>query len=278
MTAEQLAFMVFISVLVTAVLVLSLQRLSKWNAEARNHTGRMFTDTSITSLGIKMPVGFNVSAHSIVRERLSRYLKSHEAQWRSFTSAWNSVALRARATAEYDWEFTRLITISKSPPPEDRLRQEQALFGFFVNALSALECFYYAAYCFASILKPVEFPVSTPKDLKFYPNDVANKFAIIFAGEPISIEMQMCLNSPTYDELMKIRNVLAHRGTLPRQFFIGGEKDGSAMIPSNPTAPSILWSYDFAIDSKTTQERAQWVSKTLSRLLEVAEQFCTAKL
>lgn len=238
----------------------------------------MSTKTPSTSVGIMMPPMFSVPTYDGINKHLSKYMKSHELQWRSFASAWNGIAYRARAATEYDEEFTRLIAISSSPSPEERFQQENALFGFCVCALSTLECFFYATYCFASILKPTVFPISTPKDLKFYPKDVVFKFANEFVGEAIVNEMQTCLNSPTYTELTEIRNVLTHRGAPPRKYFMGGGEDGTVMMPSNPADLSVLWQYDFAVDHNTTQNRARWIDSSLSSLLTTTEQFCMSKL
>jgi len=238
----------------------------------------MTVGSRLNSAGISMPSTFNGSAHDAVNKHLSRYMRLRELQWKSFASGWNAVAYRARAAAEYDEEFTRSVALSGSPEPEERFRQEQALFGFFVCALSSLECFFYSAYCIASIINDKAFPISTPENLRFKPEDVANKFADEFEGETISLRLGGCVRSPIYAELREIRNVLAHRGSLPRAFSEGGEQDGSVMMPSTPAALSTLWNYDFAVDMKTTSKRQQWVSRTLWHLLASAEQFCMSKL
>jgi len=70
------------------------------------------------------------------------------------------ISLPLRALVDYGEEFTTSVKASNSPPPEERYKQEKALFGFFVNAASAIECFFYSAYCMASILNPDTFRVS----------------------------------------------------------------------------------------------------------------------
>jgi hypothetical protein len=225
-----------------------------------------------------MPPTFNKTAHDAVNGRLSQYSQTHQKEWKSFASAWNGIAYRTRTAVDNDINFTNSISVSNSPQPEERFKQEEALFNFFVCSLSALECFFYAAYCFASILKPTVFPISVPKDLKCYPKDVAVKYAVEFAGDALTIEMEKCLSSPEYVAMVDLRNVLAHRGTIPRNVYRGGDQDGTATMPSNPTELSTNWQYNLAIDGSTTRKYATWFIRELSSLLSSASQFCYAKL
>ncbi len=233
---------------------------------------------TLEAVGITMPPSFNKSAHDGVNRRLAQYSQTHKKQWQSFATAWNGIAYRTHTALDNDTNFTNSVSRSNSPLPEERFKQEEALFSFFVCSVSALECFFYAAYCFASISKPTVFPISLPKDLKFYPKDVAAKYAVEFAGDGLTVEMANCLSSSEYVTMVDFRNVLTHRGTIPRNFYRGGDEDGTATMPSNPTEVSTKWEYNLVIDGITTRKYTTWFIGELSSLLSAASQFCYAKL
>ena len=90
--------------------------------------------------------------------------------------------------------------------------------------------------------------------------------------------MEKCLASAEYIVMVDFRNVLAHRGAIPRWFNRGGDEDGTATIPSNPTELSTDWQYNLTVDGSTTRTYATWFVGELSSLLATASQFCYAKL
>jgi hypothetical protein len=184
-----------------------------------------------------MPPEFPAEAYNKVHSCLVKYGNPHPAQRKSFSLGWNGLAYRYRALIDYDEEFTTSVKISNSPPPQERYKQGKALFGFFTNAVSAIDCFFYSAYCMASILNPGAFPISRSKDLRFYPEDVAAKFSTNFPDDRLSIEMGLCLEEPSYKEMKNMRVVLTHRGMPPRAFYAGGDRNGTATMPKNSIYP-----------------------------------------
>lgn len=225
-----------------------------------------------------MPPGFPAGEYDKVRLCLAKYKDTHPAQWGAFSLGWNGLAYWYRAMAEYDEEFTISIKDSgNSPPSEERYKQGKALFGFFVNAVSIIECFFYSTYCMASILKPCEFPAQS-STRRFYAGDVAEKFKTNFSGDALTKHMTQCANEHTYTEMRDIRDVLSHRGMLPRSFYAGGERDGMATIPTNPKDPSDQWQYNLSIDAKTTASRRQWLCDTLKGLVAAVDDFCNRRL
>jgi len=235
--------------------------------------------SKLTTVGFAPPPNFPAEGHNKVHLHLNKYKDTHNVQWGLFGLGWNGLAYRYRAVTEYDKEFT--ISVKKfgnSPPSEERYNQGKALFGFFVNAVSVIECFSFATFCMASILKPEEFPLSKSKELKFYPKDVASKFADYFPTDNLTGKMNKCLNADTYKQMYDIRNVLTHRGMLPRKFYRGGDRNGMATMPINPEAPSNQWQFDFPVDEQTTKKFREWLSDTLKELVESSVDFCTRRL
>jgi hypothetical protein len=233
----------------------------------------------LNTVGFIPPPDFPAQGYNNIHECLKKYKDTHEVQWMSFSSGWNGVAYRYRAMAEYDEQFTTsLREFGNSPPPEERYQQGKALFGFFTNAVSVIECFFFSTYCMASILKPSVFPVSRPEDLRFYPNNVEPKFAVNFPNNPLSLSMSHCLSEPAYDDMCVMRNVLSHRGMPPRKFYKGGDRNGMATMPINPEAPSDQWQFDFSVDEQTTKIFREWLSNTLAGLMDSADKFCASQL
>jgi hypothetical protein len=240
----------------------------------------------LNTVGFIPPQDFPAKGHNNIHECINEYQGTHnaqddllKAQLRLFRLGWNGVAYRYRAMAEYDEEFTSSVkTFGNAPPPEERYRQGKTLFGFFANAVSVLDCFSFSTYCMASILKPDIFPVSEPRNLRFYPKDVEPRFAANFSNDPLSLSMSRCFSEPTFKDMCDIRDVLSHRGMPPRSFYAGGERNGMATMPINPKAPSDQWQFDFLVDERTTKMFREWLAKTLKVLIDSADKFYTSKL
>jgi len=182
-------------------------------------------DTKTTSLGFQMPPDFPLIPYDEVHRRLTKHKDSHRTEWMSFGLGWNGVAYRYRAMAEYYEEFVKsLNSFGNSPNPEQRYEQGRALFGFFVNAVSTIECFFYASYCIASFLKPCDFSIQKSKALKLvYPTNVEKLFKVHFPKDALTTQMTKCVSDTINAQIRDMRDVLSHRGTPPRKFYAGEE-------------------------------------------------------
>lgn len=230
-------------------------------------------------LGFIPPPDFPAELYESVRQCLNKYANTHKDQIHSFRMGWKGLAYHYRASIEYNEKFIGSIYISNnSPSREERYQQEKYLFGFFTNAVSVIDCFFFSIYCLASIHKEKEFPLLRDKDLKFYPNDVRSGFVQYFSNEELTNNLNKCLNSDMYKRMLNMRNVLSHRGTLSRSINVGGESDGLTTIPINPEAPSNQWQFNFSVDEKTTDVFRTWLSVTLKELVESSVDFCTQQL
>lgn len=225
-----------------------------------------------------MPPEFPTETYNKVHACLVKYRNTHPAQRRSFGLGWDGLAYRYQALVDYDDEFTTSVKISNAPPPEERYKQSKVLFGFFVNALSTIECFFYSAHCMASILNPGAFPILRSKDLRFRLEEVKTKFNTNFPGDCLSIKMRLCLDEPTYKEMKDMRDVLAHRGMPPRAFYVGGDRNGMATMPKNFRDPSDQWQFDLPVDEQTTASHRKWLCDALKELIIAADDFCNRRL
>jgi hypothetical protein len=235
--------------------------------------------TKLASLGLLMPPSFPTGVHDKVHSCLVKYKNTHPAQWRSFGLGWMGVAYRYRAMAEYDEQFTTSIkNFGNSPPSEERYKQDNTLLGFFVCAVSTIECFFYSTYWMGVILKPDEFP-SDSKNLKYlYADNIVSKFSANFHGDALTQQMEQCVANSTYIDMKNIRDVLSHRGMLPRTFYRGGDRDGMATMPTNPKDTSDQWQFDLQVDVRTTASCRQWLDNMLKQLIAAANNFCDRRL
>ena len=232
----------------------------------------------LNTVGFEAGPDFPTEVYNKIHSCLNKHKDTHKTQWALFGLGWNGLVYRYRALVEYDEDFTQSIKISASPPPEERYKQGKAFFGFFVNALSVIECFFFSAYCIASILEPDEFSVSKCDDLESQPRDTKERFDAKFHDDRLTAAMQRCLHESTYWKMNDVRRVLLHRGMPPRRFYKGGERDGMTTMPKNLPAPSDQWQFDFPVDAETTKSCRQWLSQILKELIEALDEFCTLRL
>lgn len=230
-------------------------------------------------LGFKPPPDFPIESYHAIRQCLNKYANTHKDQVSLFRLGWNGLGYRYRAMVDYEKEFVDSIYRSKkSPSHEELYKQDKALFGFFNNAISIIECFFFSTYCIASIIKLTEFPLTHSNELKIFPDDVKSKFKRYFKGNNLTIEMEECLSSNTYKQMCRMRIVRFHRGTPPRSIYVGGDKDGEIMMPSNPRDPRQQWQFDLPVDEKITVQFQVWLNDTLKELVESNVDFCTQRL
>ncbi len=232
----------------------------------------------LTTVGFEPPSDFPIKPYEAVHLCLKKYKDINKTQWQLFALGWNGLAYRYRALVEYDQEFTASIRVSTSPPPEERYDQGKSFFGFFVNSISAIYCFFFSMYCIGSILDPNRFPTIEPNDLSIYPKGVADLFHHCFRGDDLQQDMEWCLKESTYWKINNIHRVLMHRGMPPRRFHKGGELHDITTMPSNLPAPSDHWQFDLPVDEWITASYRQWLSIALGRLVNSASIFCNKRL
>jgi hypothetical protein len=190
--------------------------------------------------GLDLPNAFAAEDHLAIHNRMtllaSRFPGDNRNIRHVFSSAWIGVAHRLYAVAEYDDDFRKAIATGSAPPPPERYRQERALFGCTASSLSALECFYMGAYAVGSVKGAKSFPLTDRKHLKKYPDEVAKAFERDYSGDQFTFEARSVIGSPDYEQLCELRDVLAHRGVLPRQHIedVGEGRFESSNFASSP--------------------------------------------
>lgn len=155
----------------------------------------------------------------------------------------------------------------KAPPPNERYVQERELFGFFVTGVSAIECFCYSLFAVGGMLKPEEFTISEPGQLKaITPHKTTAQFAKVFSHVEVTHALGELLHDDRYDEWCTIRNILAHRLAPGRQF--------TQSFPPQPLDEHVLWTEGaIPIDIATTSTRRAWLATTIRQLLNATDAF-----
>jgi hypothetical protein len=236
-----------------------------------------------TTLALEMPDDFDCATFDAVNALMGKYAQAHPQQWHPFASAWNGVAYRYRASVENDAEFRRLI-VDTAPPAPERYVQETALYACMAFVLSTVESFFFASYSCASLVntraKCTAFPMTRNRVLKFSPWDVVERFQDAYPDDVITDAMRRCLGNKEHHRVRTLRNVLTHRGTIPRRVFLSlnARDDRPSAIPSNPGAVATDWQYDAPLGAHTTGDAIAWLSAELARLIPAAQTFCAARL
>jgi len=107
-----------------------------------------------------------------------------------------------------------------SQPPQTRektLQENQLLYGFFTNGVSAVESFCFAAYFLGTALEKLEFDPE-PKLRGIDPERTLSCFSVLDSNSPFTQALQRCIRSQEYKTTTAIRNMLSHRITPGRTY------------------------------------------------------------
>jgi len=206
-------------------------------------------------------------------------------EYQHFYSAWVGIAFRFRACAEHSQAFSVLFERSRGDTNGLELYQEdEAIYGFFVKGLSALECFYYGLYALGalictptdrlSVLPHPEFPLLTPFDDKrlklIVPKVTKEVIARCFPNSSLSVMIDLILKSAEYSSWSDIRNILAHRiGTVGRSMQMD--------LHNRPFAVR-SWAGNILFTADLTSSYYAWLCQTLNAGLVAVDAFVTEHL
>jgi hypothetical protein len=223
------------------------------------------------AVGINMPDDFNTAAHNAVVERISPHRPSNPAVWSELASGWNAVAIRFKSMANADERYTASIR-SKGAfgSSDERVIQEEALFAFFMNGFSTIDSFGYAAFGMGAMLRPSDFPMTTPASLRAINLTLArSRFSINFPGSAIEGTLSTLISDPQLAQWGSIRHVLVHRSAPPRHHHV-------TVGANAPDKTDWEIAGGRSINDQTTAIARLWLATTLRDCLLAAETFVTA--
>jgi hypothetical protein len=176
-------------------------------------------------------------------------------------------------------------------PLKAMYQEDDALFGFFVKGLSALESFYYGLYALgALIVTPTESP-SIPPSAQFpllthlahgrvgprfiTPETAQRAYIQAFPELAITELLSRIRADEMYREWSEIRNVVAHRVTTAGRTIEWGSLDFSRNVLPLAVQP---WGMDLQLDAMTTTTRYPWLRDTINAALEETAAFLAQQL
>jgi hypothetical protein len=224
----------------------------------------------LSTNGLVMPLDFPAEAYESVFSKSLKYVQSANDIYSQFAGAWNAVAYRFLAVADYEREFNSLVS-DRSPEPEIRHAQERQLFGFFSNGFSVFEAAFYSAFSLGALVAPIAFPITSAKDQqRISATTTMAALKATFPDDPINNLLGEISDDPAYLEWREIRNVLTHRAAPGRTFFAGiGGLDG---LPDQWKIKNITLDADMA-----PARRAQ-LSKLLTKFIDAVDVFSRVRL
>ena len=219
----------------------------------------------LTIIGFEPAAGFPQVPYEKANGRLAPLANSPNGEtWRQFALAWNAVAFRFQACAEYDEAFRELFAeFGSNAGGLDRYRQQRDLYGCIVNACSVVESCYYAAHAVGALADPVAFPISTPEAQRAAkPKATARRYRARFSGDPFTSVLDSIIAEPFWSDLNSLRNVLIHRAAPGKAVHLTAAGSPIAPLPDQLRLTDFhLADRDF--DTQLTRDCRDWVARSL---------------
>lgn len=210
--------------------------------------------------------GYPATPYESVQKRIGPYQPKHPDLYSHYAGGWNAVKFRSIGCESCMAEYTELFAQhGAAPAPPVRADQENALYGFFSYAQSAIESWFFAMHALGAMDEPSTFPMLTTANLRnIKPGVVLQRFASTYPNAPITNAMQATLSDGTYLEWKTLRNVLQHRIAPGRHQF----------WPPRATPPNADWvGTNIILDQHTLSSRYPWLMTTIETLLEACDKY-----
>lgn len=176
-----------------------------------------------------------------------------------YAGGWNALIIRFRAADEYCSAAATLLARNYgSMNYEERYQQQRALFGFFANAMSAVESCCFAVYHICKMKEPELFAAD---DRAVTVSSTAQAVQASFPGTGLDSELTRLVRDAAWIELGRIRNMLVHRvspGTTIHMSTAGA-----------PPPPPAEWTgLGIALEPSLVSKRRAWLTDEIIRLVE----------
>ncbi len=172
----------------------------------------------------------------------------------------NALAYRLLSCADASRVFTASIGGDRGAPLlPARYSQEKALFDFFLNGACAIESLAYGLHSIAFALGDGGQLSMDEKRMRFITPDTVQKYYFKnYESEKLTLSFRQIINSATFSEWKRIRNVLVHRGTPGRDIAVGIGVESSGTT----------WRIGISLRETTTSDRLKWLRDAVNPLFE----------
>jgi hypothetical protein len=226
----------------------------------------------------EMPEHFCVQAY----DELCRLLSpAHNLPaWSRCVEGLNAVAYRYRAASEAADRFRSEFSFAG-----DHYTQEEALFAFFFNGTSTVECLLFALFCLGALLKPTSFVIHDDASLQAIgPEYVRKQFTRSFSGTALAKTVEGLVKDPRRLLILEFRNFMAHRGSVPREHILRPKDPRNPRIPQDVEAAYVRARPKSAVDSKARLKLEAdlairlrlWLSAQVQKTIDAAVDYCRA--
>ena len=212
------------------------------------------------SVGIPIPAGLDGARY----DKLSKLdLKSYQ---HDFIQAWNGVLYRLRAATDAESMYSGTPEVDH----EAKYVRANAVFNFFVAALSTLECYCFALYEIGVTVDDTVFhPRTTEKDKKkITPNAARGAYNTYDNSCSLAKALDVLISSSKFVELDDVRNYLAHQGNPSTQY-----RKGFGASAGSDGQSSTIKAHQLEYDENTLKTRLTWLTDELNTLLQATEEF-----
>jgi len=225
-------------------------------------------------MDITAPPDFPKADYLEVEQRLSTYLEGLHVDagtvpgFRGYAGGWNAVILRFRAADEDSSAAAiSLARFQGGLSNEERYEQERPLFGFFVNAQSAIESCCFGIYHIACMRNPTAF---SRTEYAITPDSASSDFAATYPGSGIASELDRLTSDATWNRIKDIRRILFHRMHPGITIYIG-------TVGAAPPPPAEWTDRGVVLEPALVNNPRDWLASEVSLLVAATLDFVKAQ-
>ncbi|MGJ7495571.1 hypothetical protein ACSFA8_10870 [Variovorax sp. RT4R15] len=175
-----------------------------------------------------------------------------------FGVGWTGLGYRARAAGDRWSAFQEAFP--RPETSETHYMQEVTLFDFVANACAAVETIVFSSFIVARSSLSADIADSELRaGQRQMVDTVARTPATLSLGRFLSDER----NHSAREKLFELRDVLLHRGRVPRYIWVSiggpGDDDGRTTFPANPKSAPQLWRADWRFNAAALDPIATWL-------------------
>ena len=173
------------------------------------------------TVGIELPPNFPLADYNAIHQRVAPLQPRLPEPFKQYAGAWNAVAFRYRAATEAIDALRKALEASDS---EGRYAQELSLFGFFANAVAALDGLAYGLHAIGAMAAAASFPLDAKTLRAITVRSVAKAYVDGFRDERLGSTLTSMASDAVFVELAEIRNSLSHRSASNRKITLASGK------------------------------------------------------